>query len=135
MVSTTPYALKAGFLKQLLVWEQWAEQTFQGQVQLEGQLLCRSMTFSNSYGVLWSVKFTKFFQHELSLTEYFEWESLFWSSCPCFTFVCWVCLFNSQASNQGRPHVAERRSQNHGLQSRWKEVLAGGKCILHVERT
>lgn len=36
MVSA-PYALKAVSLKQLLVWEYWAEQTFQGQAQLEAQ--------------------------------------------------------------------------------------------------
>lgn len=60
MVST-PYALKAVSLKQLLVWECGAEQTFQGQAQLEAQRHILLLAFSNKDGVFCSLKFTKFF--------------------------------------------------------------------------
>ena len=61
----TPYALKAVSLKQLLVWECWAEQTFRGQAQLEAQCHILSMALSNKDGLhlfpmkWWAVRIIK----------------------------------------------------------------------------
>lgn len=97
------------------------------------------MTFSNSDEVRWSMKFTKFFTAGIELDrEFWMGKSIlviFSTFDLCMLGVLRVhnLTFWWEASNQRKPHVAECRSLNHGLQSRWKEVLGGGKCILHLK--